>query len=76
MSQLIKIYAVCKFCCFRHWLLKSEVITAIFSQKVTVTANASFKTNKNWMTCDFTSFSTVFQLYLDDGPMIITETTE
>ena len=24
-----------------------------------------------WMTCDFTSFSTVFQLYQDDGRMIM-----
>ena len=25
-----------------------------------------------WMTCDFTSFSTVFQSYQDDGRMIMT----
>ena len=24
-----------------------------------------------WMTCDFTSFSTVFQLYQDDGRLIM-----
>ena len=24
-----------------------------------------------WMTCDFTSFSTVFQVYQDDGQMIM-----
>ena len=24
-----------------------------------------------WMTCDFTSFSTVFQSYQDDGQMIM-----
>ena len=28
-----------------------------------------------WMTCDFTSFSTVFQSYQDDGQMIIKEFT-
>ena len=26
-----------------------------------------------WMTCDFTSFSTVFQSYLDDGQVIMND---
>ena len=27
--------------------------------------------NNGWVTCDFMSFSTVFQLYQDDEPMIM-----
>ena len=35
--------------------------------------NFPFETNGNgWLTCDFTSFSTVFQSYQDDGQMIMT----
>ena len=30
-----------------------------------------FKTDDGWMTCGFTSFSTVFQSYQDDGWVIM-----
>ena len=37
-----------------------------------VSNTSSLSTNKDgWMTCDFTSCSTVFQSYQDDGWMII-----
>ena len=34
-------------------------------------ANGVANSIDGWMTCDFTSFSTVFQSYQDDGSMIM-----
>ena len=47
------------------FITPSVVVSHVLGQLV------SFQRMDGWMTCDFTSFSTVFQSYQDDGRMIM-----
>ena len=42
-----------------------------FSKTANSDGSNTFGTIAGWMTCDFTSFSTVFQSYQDDGRLIM-----
>ena len=67
MSSLVAVYSALKF---RETDLTHEVITRMAVQRQLVEPAVCFSTD-GWMTCDFTSFLTVFQSYQDDFWMIM-----
>ena len=46
-------------------------MTEVNPLKFTVEGFGKIKFSDGWMTCDFTSFSTIFQSYQDDWEMIL-----